>query len=367
MDRTWDEGRMAWLALASFDGFGAKTLYKLWALFGMDGAHAWDEVPRHLASIGCQVATIERFRAYRERCDPRALADGLTRNGMAFLRHDDLDFPFLLTQIADPPFALFVRGTLPASPRHPIAVVGTRHMSAYGKEVAMRIGGDLAANGATVVSGLALGIDAMAHRAALARGGPCIAVLGSGIDDAACYPRANLGLARDILAAGGAVISEHPPGTPGLKHHFPLRNRTIAGLATATVVIEAATGSGSLITAHLALQYDRDVFAVPGPITDARSSGCNKLLSLGARVCTSAADILPVQTVAATAPPPLPPDLDEDEKRVLDALREPTHIDGLARGLGMPVRDLAAHLSSLELQGCIEARPGEVYARVRGS
>lgn len=363
MNTSWDPDSLAWLALASFEGMSAKILYALWSMYSNQGTHALLHAAKHLKDLGCHASTITRLQLYQEHCGTRTLSQSLLSQHIDFIRHDDVRFPFLLSQIPDPPFALFVRGTLPARPAHPIAVVGTRHMSPYGKEVTTHIVTDLVQNNACIVSGLALGIDSVAHRVAIDHNGLCIAVLGSGVDDASAYPRAHLGLLRDILTKNGAVISEYPPGTPGLKHHFPMRNRIIAGLAQTTVVIEAAKESGSLITAHLALQYDREVFAVPGPITDERSSGTNKLLSLGAHVCTSAFDILP--STQTTKPAQRALDLEtltEQEKNIVSLIRTPTHIDDIARQLNMPFRTIAVCINALELRGIITCHAGDRYS-----
>lgn len=364
MNTIWDAESLAWLALTSFEGMSAKILYKLWSIYKSTGTDAFVYAEKHLKHFGCQSQTITRFQHYREQCNTTALAHTLKSQHIDFIRHDDARFPFLLSHIPDPPFALFVRGILPIHPLYPIAIVGTRRMSPYGKEVTTRIVTDLVHHNAYIVSGLALGIDSIAHRVALDHAGTCIAVLGSGIDDASAYPRTHLGLLRAILETQGAVISEYPPGTPGLKHHFPMRNRIIAGLSQATVVIEAAQESGSLITAHLALQYDREVFAVPGPITDERSSGTNKLLSLGARVCTSASDILPnIQSKEPAKHRTL--DLEtftEQEKSILRYIHTPTHIDDIARHLNVPFRIIAMCINALELRGSITCHAGDRYS-----
>lgn len=363
MNTLWNADSLAWLALACFEGMSAKILYKLWSIYTGCGDTAFLHAARHLKEFGCHTQTITRFQHYQEHCDALALSQSLLSQHIDFIRHDDARFPFLLAQIPDPPFALFVRGVLATHPPHPIAIVGTRRMSAYGKEVTTRIVTDLVRAHASIISGLALGIDSVAHHVAIDHDGICIAVLGSGIDNASVYPKTHLGLVRDILAKKGAIISEYPPGTPGLKHHFPMRNRIIAGLAQATVVIEAAKESGSLITAHLALQYDRDVFAVPGPITDERSSGTNKLLSLGARVCTSASDILPSSHIAKPAQCRIDFEtLTEQEKSIASFIRTPAHIDDIARHLGMPFRTIAVCINALELRGIITCHAGDRYS-----
>ena len=224
--------------------------------------------------------------AYR---DPNRTAS----NEIATVRIGDDGYPPLLREIHDPPSVLYVRGD-PAALLHPlpIAVVGTRKMTAYGAAAVRIVVGPVARAGACVVSGLALGIDAAAHAVALEACGTTVAVLAGGVDRDSVGPRTNAPLAERIIASGGALVSERPPGSSPSKMAFPRRNRIIAGITRGTLVIEAAAKSGSLITAYLALDAGRDVFAVPGPITSAASAGTNGLIRRGAAPATSADDIL---------------------------------------------------------------------------
>lgn len=268
------------------------------------------------------------------------------------IRKDDPAYPPLLREIADPPLELFVRGRLPEPHRLHLAVVGTRACTPYGVTVARQIGRDLGVTGAVIVSGLALGIDAIAHTAVLDVGGTCIAVLGTGVDDASLYPRVNVRLAHRIIAEGGAVISEFPPGTGSQKHHFPLRNRIISGLCRGTVIIEAAFGSGSLITARQALEQNREVFTVPGPITSPQSAGTNALLKDGAIPCLSPQDIL--ETFNGAAPVPTRKrDVTAEERSVLEALETPMALNDLARHLSLNASAVSAIVTTLELDGFI--------------
>ncbi len=362
----WDANRLGWLGLAWFDGFGTRTLHKLAARYGGNGEAAWKTGLSDLLALGVTEKIAARFAEYRRETEPTGLAARLDVSGIDFVLEKDTPYPQLLKQIADPPFALFVRGDLERIGTA-IAVVGTRNCTPYGKNVASALARDLSVAGLGIVSGLALGIDAYAHQAALESGGRCLAVLGSGCDEDAIYPRHNLNLAHEILKSGGAVISEFPPGTEGLKHHFPLRNRIIAGLSLATVVVEAAEESGSLITAHLALEQNRDVFAVPGPITNVQSGGTNKLLKQGAIPCTGAADILEHFEMATGDPAPGPSGtLDADEQEVFDALDRPLHADEVGRALSLDAASLAGLLVSLELKGWIKNEGGQMYSRTVG-
>lgn len=198
-------------------------------------------------------------------------------------------YPHLLNEIASPPKELYYLGNLPGS-EPCVAIVGSRKSTPYGKAVTEQLAGDLASCGVTIISGLALGIDATAHRAAIAAGGKTVAVMASGLNQ--IYPSSNRNLARDILKTGGGLISEYPTGMPPLKHNFPARNRIVTGLSLAVIITEAAQSSGALITANFALEQDRLVMAVPGNITQATSAGANNLIKAGAIAVTEARDVL---------------------------------------------------------------------------
>ncbi|MEY4723114.1 MAG: hypothetical protein RLZZ324_627 [Candidatus Parcubacteria bacterium] len=269
----------------------------------------------------------------------------------------DPRYPPLLRHIPDPPRQLYVRGRaeLLARADH-VAAVGTRKMTRYGEEATHALVGPLAAAGIPIVSGLALGVDAAAHEAALASHGATIAVLAGGIPDEDVTPPANLGLARRILASGGAIISEYPPRTPSWKGQFLARNRIVCGMSRATLIVEAPLRSGALFTARMALEQGRDVFAVPGPITSDASQGTNKLISEGAAPALNAEFILhalgyalPGAGTRSTGAP-----LTQEECAVLDALsrglRDP---DEIAAQTALPARNVAAALSSLALKGSI--------------
>ncbi|HSH31478.1 MAG TPA: DNA-processing protein DprA [Candidatus Saccharimonadales bacterium] len=204
------------------------------------------------------------------------------------ISYKDAVYPDQLREISSPPQQLFTLGSLPQGPF--IAIVGTRRPTQYGRHMAYRLSSELAAAGVVIVSGLALGIDAVAHQAAVEAGGVTVAVLGCGLD--AIYPSSNRTLARNILDANGTIISEYPKGTPPLRHHFPARNRIIAGLSCAVVIPEADASSGSLITANFALEQNRTVMAVPGNTTSLRSAGPNNLIKSGATPITGSSDIL---------------------------------------------------------------------------
>jgi DNA processing protein len=290
----------------------------------------------------------ERWRSFERRFDERAYLERLAAAGRRFLARSAREFPPLLRAIHDPPAGLFLRGD--AEPemlsRPAVAVVGARACSGYGSSVARSLGRELAAAGLVVVSGLARGIDAEAHRGALEAEGATVAVLGCGIDRD--YPAAHSELARRVSSAG-LIVSEYAPGVEPAPWRFPARNRIVAGLCAATVAVEARERSGALITADLALEEGREVFAVPGEITSSLSAGTNALLKLGAAPLTAAADVLasfgiePEPAQAASSP-------------LLELL--PASADELVRRTGLAADEIARALVELELAGLVSASEG---------
>lgn len=282
---------------------------------------------------------------------------------------DDAEYPAALRTIAAPPPFLLIRGALREEDALALAIVGSRHASPYGLGVAERLAFELAARGVTIVSGFARGIDTAAHRGALAAGGRTIAVLGSGVD--VIYPPENRRLVPQVLERG-ALVSQFPMGTPALPHHFPIRNRSLAGLALGTIVVEAAERSGALITAGCAGELGREVFAVPGPTTSPTSRGTNRLIQDGAKLVQGWEDIvaeLPEAwrrclTYPAVVPAPAPA-LDADEERLLALVGgEPVHVDRLIEASGVASGRTAALLLALELRGSIRQLPGQRYVRI---
>jgi DNA processing protein len=270
-------------------------------------------------------------------------------------------YPELLRAIYDPPRRLFLRGARPELLDGPcIAIVGARACSPYGAHVARSLGRALAAAGAVVVSGLARGVDGEAHRGALEASGATVAVLGCGIDRD--YPRTHADLARRI-AGSGLIVSEYPPGVEPAPWRFPARNRIVAGLCRAVVVIEARERSGALITAEFALEEGREVLAVPGEITSALSAGTNALLRQGAAPLLAPEDAL--AAVGLEAPPARPAAPEGAPGAVLAALADaPDDMDGLSRRTGIPPADLAAILTVLELEGHVRSADGFYRASV---
>jgi len=280
----------------------------------------------------------------------------------------DSRYPALLKEIPDPPRMLYFRGTPPQPAESCVAVVGTRRCSDYGKQVTYDIAGNLAAAGVTIVSGLAPGIDTWAHTATLERMGRTIAVIGAGIDEKSIYPQENIQLARDIVAAGGCVLSEYPPGTGGAKFTFPQRNRIISGLALGTLVIEAAEKSGSLITANYAFEHKRKVFAVPGPVYAPTARGPHVLIKRGASLIDSSDDIMKQLELVpcATASTKGIAGNTPEESRVLQALeQEALSLDAVVEKTSLPAADVARIITVLELEEKVKNLGGNVYALVR--
>ena len=311
------------------------------------------------AETGSHVVRTPRDRAFHvfaRRFDETAYLTRLRDAGVGWIARSSPAFPPLLHAIHDPPPGLFVRGEAgPDLLRHPsVAVVGARSCSPYGAQVARMLGRELGRAGLIVVSGLARGVDGEAHRGALEAGAFTVGVLGCGIDRD--YPAAHRELAARIRATG-LTVSEYAPGVEPAPWRFPARNRIIAGLSAATVVVEARDRSGALITADLALEEGREVFAVPGEVTSALSSGTNDLLKLGATPLTTAADVLDVFGLASTDGEPV--ELGTSAEAVLARLRDgPASADELAHATGLDAGTLASALTELELAGCAVAGGG---------
>lgn len=271
------------------------------------------------------------------------------------------EFPPLVREIADQPTRLMARGTLPSYDLKWLAVVGSRKYTPYGKAACERLISDLRGTPIVIVSGLALGIDALAHKTALAAGLPCVAVPGSGLDWDILYPRSNQSLAKEILKNGGALISEFDEDQTADQWTFPQRNRIMAGISHATLLIEAEERSGTLITARLATEYNRELLAVPGSIFSANTAGTHQFLKLGARMVTSAADILDALGLASkvgSLTASLPKDLTENEAKIFTLLAAPHSRDDIAAKLTLNATDLAIALSTLEIKGLITEELG---------
>lgn len=334
-------------------GIGPARLARLIEVFGSVEA-AWNAPVSLLMTSGLDAKSIEALIATRARLDLDAELARAERLGVRILCIDNLDYPELLREIPQPPPLLYVRGTLTTADEWALAVVGTRGPSDYGREATRRVAGELAAAGVTIVSGLALGIDALAHQAALESGGRTIGVLACGVD--VPYPERNRALATRITTSG-ALVSEFPLSTAPIPNNFPARNRLISGLARGTLVVEAGERSGALITVEFALEQGREVFAVPGNIFNLKSAGCNRLIRNGAGLITSASDILDgMDWTTATAQQEVRQALPDDptEAAILALIDyTPRHIDEIGRATLHTAPTLSATLTMLELKGYI--------------
>ncbi len=300
-------------------------------------------------------------RSYRRSAELNRRIEEAKAAGVWTLASNEPDFPAGLAELRHCPPVLFGQGELVPDDWPAVAVVGTRRPSAYGRQVAEKLARQLAENGVTVVSGLARGIDTCAHRGALQGGGRTVAVLGSGID--ICYPPENLRLLQEI-ASRGAVLSEFNLGVGPVPMNFPRRNRIVSGLAGVVVAVEAGERSGVLNTVVWAKSQGREVFAVPGRITDQTSTGCNRLLQQGARLLADVTDILECLGVARRSAEGCGAVLDAEQRRVLDFLSgDPAHVDEICAGLKVPVATLLGTLMQLEMQGLVRQLPGKLFVR----
>ncbi len=268
------------LALHSIDGLGPIRLKALVEYF-KDPKLAWEANGSEIRSIGIPQATVDLLLETRKKLEPESYAEKITESGIKWFTIFDDDYPKLLSQIYDQPVILYYEGEILPSDENAIAVVGTRKITGYGSTVTRQFTSGLARAGLTIVSGLAKGVDTLAHQVALDEGGRTIAILGGGLNR--LFPPENINLSKKISEGHGAVMSEFPPDYPALAGNFPSRNRIISGLSLAVLVTEAAVDSGSLITARAAIEQGREVFAVPGPITSYLSKGPIDLIKMGAR------------------------------------------------------------------------------------
>jgi DNA processing protein len=369
-----------WIALNMTPGVGPRVATNLLERFGSPSA-VFHARRTELESVRLKPETIESI--IKNKFDDRAAGEleRVKKLGGDILILDDGSYPALLREIADPPITLYVRGDWQACFEQPcVAVIGSRQCSTYGENASEMLSRDLATRGITVVSGFARGIDAAAHKGAIQGKGRTVAVMGTGID--MVYPKENTKLVREILDSGGAVVSQFPLGTPPLKDNFPYRNRIISGLSLGVLIVEASERSGSLITARLATEQNREVMAVPGNITSSNSYGTNYLIKAGAKLVQQWQDIvseLPSDIAARILPPKIeerkngkssqqevvPADLSDLEHKVWSLLApdDATHIDILLETSGLSFGDLNSALVGLDIKDLIRVLPGKHYAK----
>lgn len=389
-----------WVALHRVSGLGPVRFGKLEARFG-SLAEAWRAGRADLASAGLDAKVVEEVIASRSETDPNAEMQRLDKAGVRACHRRSPDYPALLARCPDAPSVIYLKGALLAADQRAVAVVGTRGSTVYGKEMARRLSYDLAAAGVTVVSGLARGIDGIAHQSAIDAGGRTVAVMGGGLDS--IYPPEHTTLAARIMAQG-AVVSEYPLGMRPRPEHFPRRNRVISGMALGTLVVEADMDSGAMITVRWALEQDREVFAVPGSALSPKSNGPNWLIQQGAKLVSNYQDVLEELNIAefgmaarpeagrpaAAVPGPgdaLPNNrsgrrdrahvpVNRDDAAALDGgvIKEegmllaalaggPAHVDDLTRSTGLSPATVSSVLTVLELQGAVRQVGPMQFAR----
>ena len=303
----------------------------------------------------------EKETALNEKVRPLAGEDSSKNTGIREILALESAFPERLREIPDSPSCIYCKGRLPEKDEHTVGIIGARDGTDYGKAVARKLAGELSEYGISIISGMAYGIDSAAHLGSLDAKGRTYAVLGCGVN--ICYPSVNYRLYQKIMENGG-VISEYAPGAPPLPHHFVERNRLIAGLADILLVVEAKEKSGTFITVDRALEQGKQVFAVPGRITDPLSKGCNKLIREGAAVCLSKEDILECFSIDSEKESTRRLSLEGEERKVFEALDlEKKHVDILSRELSMPLKSLYAILLQLELAGYCISESNAYYKR----
>ena len=335
-------------------GIGRIRLTQLENYFGNLGS-AWQATPAELKQSGLDNGSIHAVNHCRPRISLEAEMEKLDRYGVKVLTYHDPDYPSRLKEIYDYPPILYVRGCLFPEDEWCLAVVGTRRATVYGRQVTEEIVADLARSKITIVSGLAKGIDSVAHHSALEAGGRSIAVLGCGLD--VVYPAENANLARSIIQQG-ALISEYPLGVRPRADNFPRRNRIMSGLSLGVLIVEAGETSGAMITAHLALEQNREVFAIPGSILSPASSGTNRLIQEGAKLVRDYTDILEELNLTAVAQQmemrAVMPASDTESRLLKQLSAEPTHIDEVCRLSGLPVSVVSSTLAVMEIKGLVK-------------
>lgn len=354
-----------WIGFNLVKGVGAVRLQGLLDFFG-NLEMAWNAPYDALRQAGLSEKIVEQFLVLRKQVDLSRIMERIDQAGIRVFTWNDEDYPRRLREIDQSPPVLYCQGTIEPEDEWAVAIVGTRRISAYGRQVTQELSAFLARRGVTVVSGLARGVDALAHQTAIQNGGRTFAILGSGVDK--IYPPEHRKLAQEI-SERGAVISDYAPGTPPDGSNFPPRNRIISGLTLATVVIEAGETSGALITANFAANQGRDVFAVPGSIYAPQSIGTNRLIQDGARPLLKMDDVLEslnLQNIfeKQTARRVLPGD--EVEARLLKCLsREPLHIDEISANSGLSIDKVSATLVMMELKGMVQQVGGMNYVSIQ--
>jgi DNA processing protein len=360
-----EDQRQYWVGFNLVKGIGAVRFRALLDYFG-DAKRAWQAPAEALEEAGLSQKLVDHFLKVRAEVSLEQTWEHIRALGVEVLTWEDAAYPSRLKEIDQPPPVLYLRGELRQEDEWAVGVVGTRRFTSYGRQVTEQVAGTLAHNGVTVVSGLARGIDAIAHQAALEAGGRTLAVLGSGVD--IVYPPEHQKLAERICE-NGALISDYPPGTQPEGVNFPPRNRIISGLSLAVVVVEAGQTSGALITASFAAEQGRDVLAVPGHIFAPQSWGTNRLIRDGATPLLEPQDVLEALNLTQvveqrTARVLLPADPTEAQLYQLLGL-EPMHVDEIRAQIDLPIELVSGTLALMELKGLVRRVGGMQYVAVR--
>ena len=353
-----------WLAFSNVRGIGAVRFRKLLNFFG-DLSFAWQANRSELISAGLTEKSADLVLETRKIISPEKLESDLQRKGIRFITWNSPGYPHYLLEIAQPPPVLYFIGEILPEDDLAIAIVGTRNVTKYGKQITQDTAAYLAGNGITVVSGLARGVDGIAHQAAIDAGGRTFAVLGSGVD--VIYPPEHRKLAREIIQHG-ALISDYPPGTKPDGINFPPRNRIISGLSRGTVVVEAGERSGALITAKFALDQGREIFAVPGSVLSQMSKGTNQLIAEGATPMTNPVIITDTLNLARTGRERKTErvEISAIEENILRVLGdESLHIDEICSRTSLSIEKLTAELTMMELKGIVQRENGMEYQRIK--
>ncbi|MFH0768386.1 MAG: DNA-processing protein DprA [Chloroflexota bacterium] len=354
-----------WVGFSLIPGIGHVRFTQLESYFG-SLEEAWKATSADLKQAGMDNGSVRAITSWRPKVSLEAEMEKLDRYGVKVLTWHDPDYPARLKEIYDYPPLLYIRGSLLPQDEWCLSVVGTRRATVYGRQVTEEIVTELARNKITIVSGLAKGIDSVAHHSALEAGGRSLAIFGCGLD--VVYPAENAALARRIMQQG-AIISEYPLGTRPKADNFPRRNRIMSGLSLGVLVVEAGETSGAMITAHLALEQNREVFAIPGSILSPTSKGTNQLIQEGAKLVRDYTDILEELNLTAVAHQIEMKELlpaSETESLLLKQLgAEPTHIDEVCRSSGLPVSTVSSTLAMMELKGLVKQVGAMNYALAR--
>ncbi len=361
-----EENKIFWNALNLIKGLGPKNMQILANSFS-SAQNIWKASKKDLEKTNLSSSLIEKIIQQRKNINPEREWQKLLQHQIKILTIEEENYPQLLKEIPNPPFLIYYKGNGLFNQSPALAIVGSRKFTSYGKQVAYSLTKELVQAGITIVSGMALGIDSIAHKASLENQGTTFAILGNSLEDKFIYPRNHFHLAQQIQEQG-LLISDYPLGTPASSYTFPARNRLMAGLTLGTIIIEATRKSGTLITARLALEFNREVFAVPGSILSPSSFGPHKLIQQGAKLVTQTQDILNELNLTSFAKEKekrkkeYQDKLSQEEKKIIQHLsQEPLHINQLAQLSHLEISTLTSFLTLLEIKNLIKDIGGKNY------